>query len=586
MPARRGLIGLGLGLLVLGCWGPARGGSGRGAPVRAAAAASPPAARAPGQLRYRWVYDRHNLLQESALHEVLAIMRRAKAAGYNGMVLADAKLQLLERLQPAYFRNVAVLKQTARELEFELIPMVCPIGYSSGILSHDPNLAEGLPVRDALFAVKEGAANLVADPPVSLKGGDFETAKADRFAGWELQDAPARATYADATIRHGGKHALRIESLRHVDPENGNGRVRQTVKVAPFRQYHLSVWVRTDSCQQPDKIRATILTPDDRPLSFVHWGVRRNQEWTQYHAVFNSLDNRELAVYLGIWEGKGGRIWFDDAHLEEVGLLNVLRRPGCPLVVKGEDGTVYEEGRDVLPVRDPKLERVPRSGTYDVYHQPPAIRLAPGSRIREGQRLRVSFYHNVIFNDGQVCSCLSEPKLYDLLRDQVERVNQLLEPRVFFMGHDEIRIANWCEACRARRMTPGQLLADNARRCVALIRGVRPGATVCAWSDMFDPNHNAHDHYFLVNGSWAGSWEGLPPDVVIANWDSEGRKQNMPWFAGLGHPQLLAGYYDGSPAEIRDWLADAKAVPNLAGAMYTTWEGRYDDLEAFAKAAW
>ena len=57
----------------------------------------------------------------------------------------------------------------------------------------------------------------------------------------------------------------------------------------------------------------------------------------------------------------------------------------------------------------------------------------------------------------------------------------------------------------------------------------------------------------------------------------------MPWFARRGHPQLLAGYYDSKPERIREWLADAEAVPNVTGVMYTTWERRYDDLEAFAR---
>ena len=63
--------------------------------------------------------------------------------------------------------------------------------------------------------------------------------------------------------------------------------------------------------------------------------------------------------------------------------------------------------------------------------------------------------------------CLSEPKLDEILRDQARRVNDLFHPRTFFMSHDEIRVANWCRACQDRKLTPGQLLADNVRRCTA-----------------------------------------------------------------------------------------------------------------------
>ena len=53
--------------------------------------------------------------------------------------------------------------------------------------------------------------------------------------------------------------------------------------------------------------------------------------------------------------------------------------------------------------------------------------------------------------------------MYELLRDQRRAVNSALHPKTFFMSHDEIRVANWCRACQSRKLTPGQLLADNAR---------------------------------------------------------------------------------------------------------------------------
>jgi hypothetical protein len=500
-------------------------------------------------------------------------------------VLADYKFQILDKMPPSYFRNVAAVQRTAQELGLEIYPAVCPIGYSSGLLAHDPNLAEGLPVRDARFVVKGQEADLTADPPVAL-AGDFEQARDQRFAGWELQDWPGAATFADRERRHGGSQSLRMEKIGATDPRNGHARVMQRVVVSPFRQYHLTVWIKTEGFETPGNARAAVLTPGERDLSYATWSIKPTQDWTQYHAVFNSLDNRQLRLYLGVWEGKGGKIWWDDAKLEEVGLLNLLRRDGCPLTVKGEDGTAFQEGRDLEPVQDPRLHGGRWDGEYDVYHKPPVLRLTSGSRLKEGQTLRVSFYHNVLIHGEQVTCCLSEPKVYALLRDQIERVNQLLHPRGFFMNHDEIRVANWCDACRRRGLTPGQLLADNVRRCVGMIRSVSPNARIIAWSDMFDPYHNARDDYYLVNGTWAGAWEGLPRDAVIANWYFEQRRKNMPWFARRGHPQLLAGYYDSKPERIRDWLADAEAIPNVTGVMYTTWEHRYDDLEAFARAAW
>ena len=42
------------------------------------------------------------------------------------------------------------------------------------------------------------------------------------------------------------------------------------------------------------------------------------------------------------------------------------------------------------------------------------------------------------------------------------------------MSHDEIRVANWCKACRDRKLTPGQMLADNVRQCAAILKSVNP----------------------------------------------------------------------------------------------------------------
>ncbi len=37
---------------------------------------------------------------------------------------------------------------------------------------------------------------------------------------------------------------------------------------------------------------------------------------------------------------------------------------------------------------------------------------------------------------------------------------------------------------------------------------------------MFDPHHNAVKDFYLVNGDLTGSWEGLPQDTIILNWNS------------------------------------------------------------------
>jgi hypothetical protein len=74
---------------------------------------------------------------------------------------------------------------------------------------------------------------------------------------------------------------------------------------------------------------------------------------------------------------------------------------------------------------------------------------------------------------------------------------------------------------------------------------------------MFDPNHNAHDNYYLARGGMDRTWEGLDPDVIVATWFYDKRAESLEWFASRGHRTLIAGYYDQKPERARDWLEAA-----------------------------
>jgi hypothetical protein len=550
------------------------------APVSARGAE--PAAR----YEQRWFYAQSNLLVKENADELIGLIRRAGKSGYNGLVLSDYKLNILDWMPPEYFRNVARVRKEADAAGIEIIPAVFPIGYSDGLLAHDPNLAEGLPVTDAPFVVKGGEAVLSPEPAASLVNGGLEQTRGDQFVGFSYQDDPGRATFADRDVAHGGKVSCRMKDIAK-NSSTGNCRLIQPVKVRPHACYRFSCWVKTRDLHPTGGFQLLALGAGkgNPQLTFYEGGLKPTQDWARVDVVFNSLDQKEVTLYVGQWGGGTGTLWVDDLALEELSLVNVLRRPGCPLTVRSADGeTVYEEGKDYLPVRDEKLGQVPYAGEYSFDHAGAALRLAPGSRIRDGERLRVSWYHPVITQGLQVMCCLTEPKVYELLREQARRVNDLYHPKTFFMSHDEIRVANWCRSCQEKHGTPGALLAENARRCVDILKEVNPQARIVVWSDMFDPYHNAVDHYYLVNGTLADSWKGLPKDVVIANWNGGKAKESLNWFAERGHAQIIAGYYDEGMDNFKRWDAAARGVSGVRGFLYTTWQHRYDDLEAYGKA--
>jgi hypothetical protein len=179
--------------------------------------------------------------------------------------------------------------------------------------------------------------------------------------------------------------------------------------------------------------------------------------------------------------------------------------------------------------------------------------------------------------------CPSEPKTIELLRDQARRMVAAWGAKGYMMSHDEIRLLNWCDACRSRNLDAGPLLADNVKACAQILRDLNPGGRIHVWSDMFDPHHNAHRNYYLVRGDLAGSWEGLGKDVIIVPWYFEKRNESLKFFADRGHRQLIAGYYDAKPEKVRDWISAAQPYPGVIGVMYTTWQQKYGDLERFAE---
>jgi hypothetical protein len=530
----------------------------------------------------RWLWVMSNLMVNAEADRVVGLIERGAKDGYNGLVLADYKMNLLDQVQPNYFPNAKRVLEAAKEANIEVIPSIIPIGYSNGLLMHDTNLAEGMPVVNAPFVVKGREARLSHDPSLNFSAGDMETSRGDAILGFGYQDEPGKASFADREIKHSGKTSLRIES------SPGNVRLIQGIKIRPHASYRLSAWIKTQRWTTPGNFRLMAIGAGDKgkQLSFHEGGLESTQEWKLSEVVFNSQDFDGATIYAGIYGGGSGKLWIDDLRIEEVGLLNVLRRGGCPLVVTSDDGkTTYEEGRDFEPVSDSKLGQIPYAGEYDFQHDAPPITLTARSRIRDGDHLRVSWYHPVATLSNQIMCCVSEPKVYELLRDQVRRVNAVYKPKTVMMSHDEIRVMNWCGLCRSRKLTPGQMLADNVKRCAAIVNSEIPGAEALVWSDMFDPFHNAVDDYYLVNGTLKGSWEGLAPEVGIMNWNGGKAKESLRFFADRGHKQVIAGFYDVSNLSgFTNWDAARKGVPRVDGFMYTTWGQNYGLMGEYGKA--
>jgi hypothetical protein len=490
-----------------------------------------------------WLYYPTNLQVDANVAKIREIWGRAAKSGYSKILLADSKMAKLGDLggmEKVYAANVERVKEIAAQLKLEVVPALFHIGYSNSMLWHDPNLAEGLPVRDALFVVRDGKAQIQPDPTVAFG---------------------PKMGFIDDTVKV-------QDGVATVKDHSGHARFTWNFQLPKYRCYHVSVRIKTDGYSGQPEIKAL---SDGRSLQWQNLGVKKTQDWTEHHVVFNTLEHEKISVYFGVWGGAKGTLQWKDWKIEEAGLVNVLRRPGCPFVVNG-----FEEGKDYEPVTDSKCGVDPWKGEYHSWHDPVPIR----TKLPEGTQLRVSWYHPAIVYDGQVSACISEPKLTDLLKDEARRVRDLWGAKGYMMSHDEFRTMNQDDACLRRSLDAGALLAENARLCTKLLGG----STVYVWNDMFDPFHNAVDKYYLVRGDLKGSWEGLGKDVVIVNWNFGSREKSLPFFADRGHRQVLAGYYDGPVEQVKDWLRSAAKVKGVVGVMYTTWQNNFSHLEEFAKA--
>ena len=298
-------------------------------------------------LEDRWFYLSTNFIRPENVTMINGLLDRAKAAGFNGMLVNDVKFGRLfgGSLPDPYFNNLQNVLEHAHDLGMKVIPATAHFGYSEEILYHDPNLAEGLPVRYAPYVA--GQDHIVPDDDTSLINGNFDELppSGHTFPGWRYQDEPGQATFVDRSVKVDGEASLRMQDLGQTNAPGGNGRIYQTLDVEPFQVYRASVWVRTRDFDSGSVRVAVIGDKDDQMLQWNFIDADRNMDWTRFDTTFNTLDHTTVNVYLGVWGGENGRIWWDEAFVEAAGHVNLLRRPGTPILLTDiSEEIVYEGG--------------------------------------------------------------------------------------------------------------------------------------------------------------------------------------------------------------------------------------------------
>ncbi len=520
--------------------------------------------------RFVWLFG-WGLDKDQDVTAISRVLDTAGKHGINGAVLSSG-MDTLCRQSPDYFHRLGQIQQACERNGMELIPAVFSVGYGGGVLAHDHNLAEGLPVQDAPFVVRDGRAQFAGTSDSLLVNGGFEDFKGNQFKGFNFHDQPGEISFVDTQVKHGGQASLRMEHF--TANEHGHGRIMQEIRVVPHRCYRVTLWVKTAGLAPAGAFRTMILA-GDQELAPRQFNLESTADWRKLSFLFNSLEREKVMVYAGMWGGKSGKLWLDDWRVEEVGPVNALRRPGTPVTVRSRDGlTTYMEGKDYAPfdnsLLSPWRDEVPAA----------TLKVLPGGRLTEGAALRVSWYHSLILNDSQVTVCMAEPAVAEIFDHEARLLAEQVHPRRVLLNMDEVRMAGTCRACAGRNL--GELLGECVTTQAKAIRRYSPATRVYVWSDMLDPNHNAHGNYYLARGDFTGSWDHVPKDLVIAVWGGEPRPKSLEFFAGRGFATLVACYYDADDlAEVKSWMKLGAQTPQLRGFMYTPWQMKYSLLPAF-----
>ncbi|MGC9004021.1 MAG: carbohydrate binding domain-containing protein [bacterium] len=525
--------------------------------------------------RFIWIFG-FDFQKEEEIQKIKDILNVAKESGYNGVVFS-AGLDMLCKQNETYFKNLKEFRDYCKKLNLELIPAVFSIGYGGGILAHNRNLAEGLPVVDALFIVKGNEAIFTPDSEVKILNGGFEEFSGNTFKHFNFHDQPGEVSFVDTQVKRSGNASIRFENFT-ANPY-GHGRVMQEISLKPYRCYRMSLWVKTENLHPQGCFNLLVLA-DDRDLAPRTFNIPATSDWTKVTMVFNSLKYNKVRVYAGVWGAKSGKFWLDDWTIEEIGPLNVLRRPGTPVVVRDEkSGEVYEEGKDYQPLIDPNF-------SFWNWDRPSlTLKILPGGRIKDGQRLRVSWYHPMVIYEWQVTVCMAEPEVYEIFDHEAKLLWENLRYNKVLLSHDEIRMGGTCLACKGKDMA--KLLGESVTKTVNILRKYNPKAEIYIWSDMFDPYHNARKDYYLVEGDFTGSWKYIPKDLIIAVWGGGPREKSLEFFSQQGFKTLIACYYDAPNLDyVKGWLELSRKYKNITGFMYTTWDRKYELVKDFAELLW
>jgi len=522
----------------------------------------------------RWLFYSRSCTTEEQLEAGRTFVDMAAKAGMNGMVIGN--VDDLWRQGKHAQDCVRQLGEYGAMKGVRIIPHCWSIGYGTMGGIH-PGMHETVLIKGMPYEVRgREAVPAKNTAPITNPGlAEYDIAR-NKFAGWS-SDKAGVLSFVDVTGGHDGKPAMRFEPSNEVNPDR-HSRFSQKLTLTPHRRYRFSAWVRGVDVQthfHPIKVVAIVETEPGKTQEAGSRGLpldRGDCDWHKMTIEFTTGATGLTYLYAGSWNADGGQFWVSDFSLEEIGITEISRRKGAPRRLRNaERDVVYKEGRDWTLIETKRGEEV-------------RLAIPAGSRIRPGDKLLFDCF--IISHGGPksiVSSCMSDPRLYECFELSARGIEDALHPAMWLLSIDEVMNGGTCELCKVRHTDMAHIFGECVTKMRNVIKGVNPRAEIFAWSDMFDPNHNARANVGSCKGTFDGVADLIPKDVGMMLWYGAKLDKSAPYFAERGHSFMGSICCDGNNCAeaVRMWKEKLTSYPELRGFMYTTWLKDYSKLDVF-----
>lgn len=549
--------------------------------------------------------------------------------------IAKIRLNLLGLISPVFNRmndeDVLLLSRLflyARENNVEPMPIIDTKLWGIPVDELNINAIEGIYREKQPFVVRDGylvSGRKNGKSPVQWsqnihhnKSWKDRSEQGDR---WRVKksDAANRGEPQEFSIELAGQDKPWRNALLLREPSTGDH-----IKVRPNSYYELGVRIKVNGQKggrifvgvtQYDRFGLRIKGLERYPvkLALLHSGVIKR--WVP---VFTSANTRSLLIRLApeINSDQPGLIEVGDIELRSMHaeLINVLDNEETFPGVTSEDGkTVYKNTLD-YEVIDTVIQEW-RGYSFDKIRRT-RIKIKPESRLKEGDRVRVSYdvlplEYRAIPNSMYSAASKYTYEEFSRLFRQLSK----LSPRFIKVAFDEFH-GGLNRDSRSIRLGKSNrdLLASYMNTLDRLLRLDEPVTTpggyefdgvgmvstnMMVWDDMLNPWHNGGDALYQVAfGGPVGATGMLPAgdtemdlskSIWLSVWwyrdeDKKGIVERSPdYYRRKGFNYFVSTWYQKEG--IKNWLkvADPEKVQGL---LATTWNGNEAGVKPIACAGW